>query len=360
MDGHKLPWHYDRLQAWLRGERIAPVLVDMALTQACQLNCSFCYAKLQRNEGHKITRPIIYAFLEDCAKMGVGAVSFLSDGESTLSPVFCHTIERATELGIATALGTNAVHYTEEMRERTLPHLRYIRINCPAGTPEDYAEVTGTSAKVFDRVCHNVAEMVKLKRKGELNVHLSLQLVLMPQNSHHLIPFVVLAKELGVDAAIIKHCADDENSTLGISYAQYKDLTPLLKAAESLAGPGFDVQVMWSKMMHGDKRTYQRCYGPPFLLQISGSGLVATCGDKFAPQYERFQLGNICTERFYDIWQSERYGQVMDYLAKEFNAQTECGPLCRHHKVNEALDNHLKGIAEVEEATTWTPNSEFL
>ena len=33
----------------------------------------------------------------------------------------------------------------------------------------------------------------------------------------------------------------------------------------------------------------------------------------------------------------------MDYLASsKFNAQKMCGTLCLQHKVNEALDNHIK------------------
>ena len=44
LDGQKLNWHKDRVDAWLRGERIAPITIDMALTRACSYNCYFCYA----------------------------------------------------------------------------------------------------------------------------------------------------------------------------------------------------------------------------------------------------------------------------------------------------------------------------
>jgi hypothetical protein len=38
----------------------------------------------------------------------------------------------------------------------------------------------------------------------------------------------------------------------------------------------------------------------------------------------------------------------MNYLAgPEFNAQTMCGTLCLQHKVNEALDAHVKGHARI-------------
>ena len=34
LDSHKLEHHYDRVEAWDAGEKIAPVSVDMALTRA--------------------------------------------------------------------------------------------------------------------------------------------------------------------------------------------------------------------------------------------------------------------------------------------------------------------------------------
>ena len=35
LDSHKLSYHYERVDAWENGERIAPVSVDMALSRAC-------------------------------------------------------------------------------------------------------------------------------------------------------------------------------------------------------------------------------------------------------------------------------------------------------------------------------------
>ncbi len=50
LDSHKLSYHYDRVEAWEAGERIAPVSVDMSLTRACGAMCSFCYAMMQESQ----------------------------------------------------------------------------------------------------------------------------------------------------------------------------------------------------------------------------------------------------------------------------------------------------------------------
>ena len=50
LDGTKIAWHEDRVRAWERGERIAPITIDMALTRACNFGCHYCYAMLQEND----------------------------------------------------------------------------------------------------------------------------------------------------------------------------------------------------------------------------------------------------------------------------------------------------------------------
>ena len=86
LDSHKLPYHYDRVQAWENGEYIAPVCVDMALTRACGAMCSFCYAMVQEpQERANIKTKDALNLLDDFAEIGVRGVSLISDGESTIS-----------------------------------------------------------------------------------------------------------------------------------------------------------------------------------------------------------------------------------------------------------------------------------
>ena len=78
---------------------------------------------------------------------------------------------------------------------------------------------------------------------------------------------------------------------------------------------------------------------------MSGSGLLAPCGMLFNERYKKFHIGNIVDTRFRDLFYSNRYWEVMNYLASpDFNAQKMCGTLCLQHKVNEALDAHTKGL----------------
>ena len=147
-----------------------------------------------------------------------------------------------------------------------------------------------------------------------------------------------LGKKLGVDYLVIKHCSDDERGSLGVDYSKYFDMIDILKEAEAFSDKTYLVKAKWSKLMSRGKRKYSQCYGPPFIMQFSGSGLVAPCGMLFNNRYKKFHIGNIADTSFKELWQSDRYWEVIDLIASDrFDAKTQCGSLCLQHKVNEFL-----------------------
>ena len=343
LDGTKIAWYQDRIRAWERGERIAPITIDMALTRACNYACHYCYAMLQENDRRVINREVMFNFLDDCAEIGVRGISFVSDGESTISPVFIDAVRHGHDRGMSMAVGTNGFVLNRRKLEEVLPHLTYIRINISAGERQRYAEIMGVKESWFDRVVQNIRDMVEIKQRRGLGVTIGLQMVLMPAYEDQIMPLARLGKELRPDYLVIKHCSDNEDGDLGVDYRGYSRMYDTLRAAEALSDAQYRVQVKWSKIEAEGKRSYQRCYGAPFMIQISGSGLVAPCGMLFNERYKKFHIGNICEDRFGELWRSDRYWEVMNYIAgPQFNAQLMCGSLCLQHKVNEFLDGYMK------------------
>jgi len=355
LDSHKLSYHVDRVQAWDAGERIAPVSVDMALTRACGAMCSFCYAMMQESQARssiKTTHALNLA--DDFAAIGVRSVSLVSDGESTLSKAYVPFIQHAAESGIDVGNATNGWEWEPEKIEQVLPHLTWVRFTVAAGRPKSYAQIMYKGpehTEVFDRAMKHIKYAVDLKKRKRLSVTLGIQMVLMPQFKDEIIPFAQLGLDLGVDYAVIKHCSDDEQHTLGIDYSKYKELHDLLTQAEAMSTERTKIIVKWDKIRDGDKPPYKRFYGPPFLLQISGSGLVAPSGMFFNARYSKLHIGNYTEERFIEIWKSERYSRAMNYLASPaFDAQTMMGTLPIQHYVSVALDRHAKGIERIQPA----------
>lgn len=338
LDGHKLAWHRERVEAWLRGERIAPITIDCALTRRCSYRCVYCYGQLQANDEKKITREVIMRFLDDAAAIGVKAISFVSDGESTCSPHLYEAILRGRANGLDMALGTNGYLLQDERLEEMLPALTYVRFNISAATPGRYAQIHGCASGCFEKVIGTIRRCVEVKRRQGLSVTLGTQMVLLPELADEVMPLAELSRTLGVDYFVIKHCSDNEEGALGVDYSKYFGLVDLLKAAEACSRPGFLVRAKWSKILSGGGRCYAQCYGPPFIMQLSGSGLVAPCGMLFNDRYRRYHIGNIAEQSFKALWESERYWEVMREIASPaFDARSMCGSLCLQHKVNECL-----------------------
>ncbi len=348
LDGDKLRWHKERVDALLAGERVAPLTIDCALTRKCSYRCIYCYGQLQENPGGELSRDVILRFLDDAAEIGVKAVSFVSDGESTCSPHLYEAILHGKANGLDMALGTNGYLLRDDRLEEILPALTYLRFNISAGEPRRYATIHGCSEKCFHKVCATIRKCVELTNSKGFGVTLGMQMVLMPDLADQILPLSRLGGELGVDYLVIKHCSDDEDGSLGVDYNKYDALTPLLEEAEALSTDSYRVAVKWSKIRTGNKRIYTQCYGPPLILQMSGSGLVAPCGMFFNEKYSRFHIGNISQTPLKEIWQGERYWKVMNELASSgFNANTDCGTLCLQHKVNERLWRIKKGQEEL-------------
>lgn len=338
LDGHKLNYHRRRVEAWRRGERIAPITIDCSLTRRCNYRCVYCYGQLQANDEKKMTREVIFGFLDDAAEIGVKAVSFVSDGESTCSPHLYDTILRGRANGLDLALGTNGFLLKDERLEEILPALTYLRFNISAGRPRPYAKIMGCDESCFDKVCRTIRKCVQIKSQKHLPVTIGLQMVLLPDFADEIIPLAELGRELGADYLVIKHCSDDEKGSLGVDYDKYFELTEILRQAESYSSDKYLVKAKWSKILSRGRRNYDRCYGPPFMLQLSGSGLVAPCGMLFNSKYRQYHIGNIAETPFKQIWLSDRYWQVMDLIASDkFDPAAMCGTLCLQHKVNEFL-----------------------
>ena len=360
LDSHKLSYHYDRVEAWENGEKIAPISVDMALTRACGAMCSFCYAMVQEpQERSSIKEKDALNLLDDFAEVGVKGVSLISDGESTLSKTYVPFIQHASNLGIDVGNATNGWEWGPEKIEQVLPHLTWVRFTVAGGTPEGYSKIMFKGPEhtsVFEKAMSNIKYAVEFKKKNKLKVTLGIQMVLMPEFKNEILPFAKLAVELGVDYGVIKHCSDDEFGTLGVNYDKYEELYEDLEQAESLSNDNTKIIVKWDKIKNKGKPSYNRFYGPLFLLQISGSGLIAPSGMFFNARYSKFHMGNFCDERFIDIFNSDRYWDIMKYLSSRyFDAQTMMGTLPIQHYVSEALDNHVKNVKKIERSDEKNP-----
>ena len=66
-------------------------------------------------------------------------------------------------------------------------------------------------------------------------------------------------------------------------------------------------------------------------------------------------IGDIREQRFYDIWKSDKYHEVISFLASDkFDARTECATLCLQDKDNEVLNDLVENNVELDDVSEKT------
>jgi len=343
-DGHKMMYHLDRVSAWQRGERFAPVHVDMGLTKFCNTACVYCYGVVQNmNRGVMIQKDALLRHVEDCGKLGVRSIGFIGDGEPTLNPAVYDAAVLAKKVGVDTSMATNGLLLKMDRAHDLLASMSWIRFNLSAGTAEGFHKVHQSKAKNFELLIEKIRTLVQIKRENNYQCTIGLQMVLVPECYDQILPEAQIGKELGVDYFVIKHCSDSEYKEIGIDYGDYLSMEAVIKEAESYSDDNYVVQAKWDKIKAAGEtalykdgyRKYDVCYGTPFVLQISGNGKVYPCGPFF--NKERFYIGDIHEQSFYDIVMSDRYWVVHEDISKSVDVHKDCAIGCRQDYVNKFL-----------------------
>ena len=158
IDSHKLMYHPKRVSEWLEDKPVSPIMVEVGLTNRCNHRCTFCtldWFNIETNK-YDIGTGVMLNTLEDMAKFGVKTIYFAGEGEPTLHKDLDKIIVRAYELGIKTSLSTNGSLMNENLANKVLPYLSWIRFSLDAGTPETHSKVHGTSYENFNKIINNI------------------------------------------------------------------------------------------------------------------------------------------------------------------------------------------------------------
>ncbi|MBF0561760.1 MAG: radical SAM protein [Alphaproteobacteria bacterium] len=343
MTGHKMIYHLDRVNDWLSGKRIAPLHIDVGLSKGCNIRCNYCYGATQENfftKGKDIYFPpdALLRYVRDAGEIGVRSMAFIGEAEPLLNPGVYEAIVAGKEAGVDMALGTNGILLdTGAAGERALEHLSWIRFNISAASDHSYRRIH--ASKEFATTCQKIRFCVETKKQRNLDVTVGLQMVLTPDNVDQAIPLAALGKELGVDYLVIKQCSDTVNNDIGVynRLSEYKNFTDTLKEAETHTTDNYNVIVKWQKIGREGRRSYDHCLGVPFLLYSSGDGKLFPCGMFFGIRTEEFLMGDLVSQSFKQIVESERYWEVVKRVADVMDVHKECYASCRTNEINHFL-----------------------
>ena len=354
-DSTKLLWHCDMVKAHFdKGERVAPIHIDMGIAKYCNIRCVYCYGLFQEVQAVFIKRDALLQTLADAAEIGVKSIAFIGDGEPTMNPALYEALEVGASLGLSMALSTNGVLVDDTSKYATiLSSCEWMRFCLSAGTRDGYIKVHGKD--YFDKVISNVKSIVRFKKDYNYACEIGLQSVFVPTTmKEEMLKEAILAVELGVDYFVVKQCSLPDNGESGMSHfdlAEYdkKETEDVLKQCETMSTDKTQIIVKWDIIKKKGQRDYQGCPSVPFISEMSGNGDWFPCGHMFGKktQFSDYKFGNVHEKSLKEIFKSDHYWEIIKKMRNEFNVQKQCKGACRLDKANEFCWNYLqkpKGI----------------
>lgn len=347
MDSNKCIFHMDRIQAHFdRGERVAPVHIDMGIAKFCSIRCVFCFGLSQHPAPVYIEHEALLQTMKDAGEIGVRSIGLIGDGDPTCNPHWQDGLRAGRDAGVDMAISTNGYIVNNEERAKTiLDTCTWMRFCISAGTREGYKLIHNRD--YFDKVVANIRRIVELKHATGSKCDIGLQAVFIPTlMAQEMVELAKLAVDTGVDYCVVKQCSLPDEGQTGMMQFNLDDydkpeIIDKLKEAESLATPNTDIVVKYQAMARKGKRRYKGCPAGPIISEMSGNGDWYCCGYQFGREgHEQYKLGNVHEKSLKEIWESEHYWEVMRKMRYEFNSETQCRGCCRLDPANEFVWNY--------------------
>lgn len=337
IDSHKLIYHVKRVSDWLDDKVIYPIYVEISPSGACNFRCTYCAFDFMDYQPRFLDADVLKTRISEMAMAGVKSIVFAGEGEPLLNKNIGDIIVHTKNEGIDIGLVTNAVLYNNDLADKTLGSITWIKVSIAGATKETHAKVHQTSTDDLEKVINNMSYAAKVREKNGYKTTLGMQLLLLPENEDEAVQLAKKAKEIGMDYLVIKpysqHPLSKTEVYKDIKYGEYLHLA---KELEKISDDKFSVIFRMNTMKKWDEkeRNYDRCLALPFWAYIDAGGNVYGCFNYLGD--ERFNYGNIYDNTFNEIWESEKRKKSLEWVHSEMEA-SECRVNCRMDEINRYL-----------------------
>ncbi len=334
-------YHPERVAKWLRGEDIFPIYVEISPSGACNHRCTYCALDYMGYQHRFLNTEILKKRLKEMGGLGIKSVMYAGEGEPFLHKDISEIINHTVQSGIDVAVTSNGVLFTEKIMQAAMASITWIKISINGATKQTYAKMHRTEEGDLKRVTDNLTRAVKFREAEGLTTAIGMQLILLPDNVHEVLPLARLAREIGVDYLVIKpysqHLKSITTEYKGVDYSEFYHLAEELKAlcTDSFSAV-FRINTM--KKLAEEERGYSRCVALPFWAYIdSGAGLWG-CSAYLSD--ERFLFGSLAEHSFKELWRGEKRKRTMEFVNNELDA-SGCRVNCRMDSINRFLRDQL-------------------
>lgn len=132
--------------------------IELEIVRQCNFRCSFCPVKEAPKPRGFMSDEVYELIMDRVREYGAPTVSLNNYSEPSLDPTLVRRVSLAGERGLKVKLFSNASLLDREKIAALarLGNVLCVVVNLPSVDPEEYARVTGTNVKTFDRVVANL------------------------------------------------------------------------------------------------------------------------------------------------------------------------------------------------------------
>jgi radical SAM protein with 4Fe4S-binding SPASM domain len=284
----------------------APYRADLALTYACNNDCSHCYVARKPDEVQELDLEEWKEVLARLWQVGVPHVCF-TGGEATLSPHLVDLVERAEDTGLVTGLLTNGRRLAD--REFTAKlvaaGLDHVQITLESHDEKVHDEMVG-SPGAFQETVKGIENALAE------DIYLVTNTTLCTLNAGGLEETLAFLADLGVKQVAMNsliHTGRAPESGLGF---EEQDLEPVLGlATEQAARQG--LRLIWyspTRYCEMDPNAHglgmKRCTAAEYAICVEPDGQVLPCQSFYEP------AGSILEDEWKTIWESPLFRRIRE------------------------------------------------
>lgn len=223
------------------GELLGPLVTNVQLTRACNLECDHCFVDVwHKRDPNELSLAQIDSLFGELASVGAPIV-ILAGGEPMMRPDFWEIADLAGRHGLDAALCSNATLIRDDNAARLVASpIRWYSISLDGPDAETHDRLRGAGR--FD---HAVRGLRALLAAGADDV--KIRVTVTAENAHTLVRFADIARELGVHKVVMKpfrHTADASGAPpdqLYISRRRYNEATDRAQQEWPADAPPLDV-----------------------------------------------------------------------------------------------------------------------
>lgn len=181
-----------KIKEYIEGKVILssfPKILNLEVTNFCNLNCPMCVAKDTREQGF-LQLDLLKKIIKENQKVLKNQSIWLHfNGEPLLHPQLFDVIKFLKQNGIKTRLSTNATLLTKKIAFKLAgAGLDYIVFSVDGAKKETYEEIRRGAN--FEEVERNILNFLKIKRKHSFSTKTQIQFIKMKENEKEIKDFI--------------------------------------------------------------------------------------------------------------------------------------------------------------------------